>query len=86
MYKNYPSTGACEAARDQNPSISCTPDGLFETLQCQEENGGIILSCQCLNPISGESIPGTQVVVATIEDAPDCDASCEYIEFSSSVW
>lgn len=63
--------GPCFQARIQDPSITCTETGQFELLQCQEN--GPLITCQCVQPDSGEAIPNTEVTVAVIEDVPDCE-------------
>ena len=60
------------AARIQDPSISCTPSGEFEQLQCRER--GEVTICRCVRPDNGARLPGTtEVVVTRIEDIPNCD-------------
>ena len=54
-------------ARAESPSLSCTPEGDFEPLQCDA------LQCQCVEPSDGTPVPGTQVTVDDPSNLPDCD-------------
>ncbi len=64
-------------ARESSPELDCASDGSFEALQCREEGGmseeGGVSMCSCVRPNTGEVIQGTQVTVADIADAPDCN-------------
>ena len=62
-------------ARADDPTLECTPEGDFETLQCVEAESLGILECRCVQPSDGTTIPGTQVTVISRTDAPDCDAA-----------
>jgi hypothetical protein len=61
-------------ARAESPSLSCTPEGDFEPLQC---GTGSPTECQCVEPSDGTPVPGTQVTVVDPSNAPDCDAEGE---------
>lgn len=57
-------------ARAMAPLLSCTPEGDFEPLQC---GAGFPTECQCVEPLDGTPVPGTQVTAADPTDIPDCD-------------
>ena len=59
-------------AREQDPTLECTAEGNFDVLQCNEAAAGLLM-CQCVEPLDGSPIPNTEVVVADINDAPDCN-------------
>ena len=69
-------TGVCVVARDTDPEFDCADDGSFEPLQCRAV--GDVFVCHCVQPSSGDIIPGTEVSVADLADAPDCDSLGEY--------
>lgn len=64
----------CVVAREQSPSLMCTPEGDFEPLQCVPEGPNGLMSCDCVHPSNGTVLPGTATVVSDRADAPDCNA------------
>ena len=64
-------------ARQGGSPVTCAPDGSFEPLQCQSV--GDLFRCWCVNPNDGSAIASTEVTVANMDDAPDCDRLGEYI-------
>lgn len=65
-------------ARATSPSLSCTPEGDFEPLQCSADQ------CQCVEPSDGTPVPGTQVTVTDPADSPDCDMEGNDTAYNSS--
>ena len=70
-------------AREGGAPVTCAADGSFEPLQCQPVGG--LFQCQCINPSDGGAIPSTEVVVANVDDAPDCDRLGEHLVASGLV-
>ena len=64
--------GPCVIASQGGVEFDCAPDGNFEPLQCQPVVGDL-LRCVCVNPSDGALIENTEVIVASRDDAPDCD-------------
>ena len=64
--------GACVIARQQGLDTQCSPDGAFEPLQVQT-NEDELYHVVCVIPSDGSPISGTEVIVADMDDAPDCD-------------
>ena len=58
-------------ALQEDMSYKCALDGSFEPLQCRPEADDL-LQCFCVDPDSGVSIPNTETMVTTRDDAPDC--------------
>lgn len=75
--QNLMCAGACVIAREGGAPVTCAADGSFELLQCQPV--GDLFQCQCVNPSDGGAIPSTEVVVANVDDAPDCDRLGEHL-------
>ena len=60
-------------ARAESPSLACTPEGDFEPVQCGSLEE-FPTSCQCVQPSDGSPVPGTQVIVGSASDIPDCES------------
>ena len=72
MFICHYNLGTCIIAQQEGVDYDCAPDGSFEPLQCQPDVEGL-MRCVCVQPGDGTPIPGTDVLVENIEDAPDCD-------------
>ena len=69
--------GQCVIAQQGGLPVTCAPDGSFEPLRCQPVGG--LFQCQCVNPSDGSVIASTEVTVANVDDAPDCDRLGEHL-------
>lgn len=66
-------------ARAENPSLACSPEGDFEPVQCGSLEE-FPTSCQCVQPSDGSPVPGTQVIVGSEDDIPDCESQGIFLE------
>ena len=60
-------------ARQQGLDTQCSPDGAFQPLQVKTDEDDELYHVVCVQPSDGFPIYGTEVVVADMDDAPDCD-------------
>ena len=59
-------------ARQQGLDAQCSPDGAFQALQVQTDEDDLY-HVVCVQPSDGSPISGTEIIVADMDDAPDCD-------------
>ena len=59
-------------ARQQGLDVQCSPDGAFQPLQVQTDEDELY-HVVCVQPSDGSSISGTEIIVADMDDTPDCD-------------
>ena len=60
-------------ARQQGLDVQCSPDGAFEPLQVKTDDEDDLYHVVCVQPTDGSPISGTELIVADMDDAPDCD-------------
>ena len=65
-------------ARQQGSDAQCSPDGAFQPLQVQTDEDDELYHVVCVQPSDGSPISGTEVIVADMDDAPDCDRLGEF--------
>ena len=67
-------------AHQQGLDVQCSPDGAFQPLQIQSDKDDDELHrVVCVQPSDGSPISGTEVIIADMDDAPECDRLGEYM-------
>lgn len=66
-------------ARQEGLDAQCSPDGAFQPLQVQTDENDDLYHVVCVRPSDGSPISSTEIIIADMDDAPDCDRLGECI-------